>query len=338
MLRAFPVASYSGCRSFRVAIYKSNRIPRLHSFTPTYSAKLQDTQIPPIQVSSFSFRASLRWAAVLFGVDFTGVPYLRSLYLDIDLDVSSSCVRELIHLQHLRDLSVSLPGDFYVDIRPSIQPILPSLQRLEVIVGSINQCSTLLSSVTSSALGSVEIYHRAPVTQSDIYTLFETIERIYDRFLDFHTLYVDFYMVPTTPSNDPTFDFRRSTLTPLLACHRLRILHLVSFGTLDIDDAFIRHIIFAWPRIECLYLRGFQLNKACVTLEGLRELLKGCPLLSTLVMQIDASILPEQEPEMESSSLTRLRILHSRIEDRDRKAVERYLRILAPRLQWLTLE
>ncbi|KAI6010142.1 hypothetical protein EDC04DRAFT_2906200 [Pisolithus marmoratus] len=168
-----------------------------------------------------------------------------------------------------------------------------------------------------AALGSVEIYHRAPVTQSDIYTLFETIERIYDRFLDFHTLYVDFYMVPTTPSTDPTFDFRRSTLTPLLACHRLRILHLVSFVPVP---------------------TGIPIEQSSVTLEGLRELLKGCPLLSTLVMQIDASILPEQEPEMESSSLTRLRILHSRIEDRDRKAVERYLRILAPRLQWLTLD
>ncbi|KAI6045324.1 hypothetical protein EDC04DRAFT_2889110 [Pisolithus marmoratus] len=316
--------------SFRIPKYLRYKYP-VFRFVPACMPPLQ-----ALTINADGDAFARRWTPALFGVDFAGVPYLRSLDLSFNMDVSSSCVRELIHLQYLRDLSVSLPGDFDVGIRPSIQPILPSLQRLEVIVGSINQCSTLLSSVTSSALGSVKIYHRAPATQSDIYTLFETIERIYDRFLDFHTLYVDFHTFPTTRSNDPTFDFRRSTLTPLLACHRLRILHLVSFGTLDIDDAFIGHIILAWPRIECLYLRGFQLNKTCVTLEGLRELLKGCPLLSSLSMQIDASILPEQEPEMESLSLTRLYIFGSRVEDRT--AVERYLRILAPRLQSLMLE
>ncbi|KAI6132581.1 hypothetical protein EDD16DRAFT_1891074 [Pisolithus croceorrhizus] len=179
------------------------------------------------------------------------------------------------------------------------------------MVGSLNQCSSLLSSIASSELGSIKIYHHSSATPSDIYTLFRTIERIHERFPDFHKLVVQ---CPYPATTDPSFDLSRSILTPLFVCRHLRVLKFSSFGTLDIDDAFISQITRAWPDIEVLHLRGFQRNKA----------------------RIDARVLPEQEPEIESLSLERFDISGSRIGDE--RAVERYLRILAPRLELLTQE
>ncbi|KIK21412.1 hypothetical protein PISMIDRAFT_681375 [Pisolithus microcarpus 441] len=273
------------------------------------------------------------WTPIPLVIDFRGFPYLRSLDLSFNLEVLPSSVCELIHLPYLRDLTITLPDDLDVDMHPSTQPILPSLQRLDIMVGSLNQCSSLLSVIASSELGSIEIYHRSPATQSDIYALFRAVERIHERFPDFHTLAVQ---CPYPAITDPSFDLSRSILTPLFVCHRLRVLRFTSFGTLDIDDAFIPQIARAWPDIEVLRLRGFQRNKAHVTLGGIRELLRGCPLLLLLLMQIDARVLPEQEPETESLSLERFDISGSRIGDES--AVERYLRTLAPRMDLLTQE
>ncbi|KAI6104243.1 hypothetical protein F5141DRAFT_1128227 [Pisolithus sp. B1] len=237
----------------------------------------------------------------------------------------SSSFCEPIHLPYLRDLTITLPGGFDLYMHPSTRPILPSLQRLDVVVGSLNQCSSLLSSIASSELGSIKVYHHSSATPSDIYTLFRTIERIHERFPDFHKLVVQ---CPYPAITDPSFDLSRSILTPLFVCRRLRVLKFSSFGTLDIDDAFISQITRAWPDIEVLHLRGFQRNKA--------RLLRGCPILLLLLMQIGARVLPEQEPEMESLSLERFDISGGRIGDE--RAVERYLRILAPRLELLTQE
>ncbi|KAI6127905.1 hypothetical protein EDD16DRAFT_1702217 [Pisolithus croceorrhizus] len=273
------------------------------------------------------------WTPVPLVIDFGGFPYLRSLDLSFNLEVLSSSFCELIHLPYLRDLTITLPGGFDLEIHPSTRPILPSLQRLDVMVGSLNQCSSLLSSIASSELGSIKIYHHLTATSSDTYTLFRTIERIHERFPDFHELVVQ---CPYPAITDPSFDLCRSILTPLFVCRRLRVLKFSSFGTLDIDDAFLSQITRAWPDIEVLHVRGFQRNKARVTLEGIRQLLRGCPLLLLLLMQIDARVLPEQEPEMESLTLERFDISGSRIGDE--RAVERYLRILAPRVELLTQE
>lgn len=298
-------------------------------FVPACAPSLQALTI----YASWDSSPLERWTPVPLVIDFKGFPYLRSLYLSFNLEVLSSSVRELVNLPYLRDLTMTLPDDFNIDMHPSTQPILPSLQRLNITVGSLNQCSSLLSYIASSELGSIEIYHCSPATQTDIYTLFRAIEHIQEHFPDFHTLVVK---CPYPVITDPSFDLSRSILTPLFVCHHLRVLKFSSFGTLDIDDAFISQITCAWPDIEVLHLRGFQRNRAHVTLGGIRELLRGCPLLLLLLMQIDARIIPEQEPEMESLSLERFDISGSRIEDES--AVERYLRILAPRMELLTQE
>ncbi|KAI6158288.1 hypothetical protein BKA82DRAFT_994612 [Pisolithus tinctorius] len=265
--------------------------------------------------------------------------YLRTITLPHHVDILPSSLRELIHLQYLCNLTVTLPDGFDVNDRsdvgiyPSAQPILPSLQHLSVLATSLKRCFSLLSSITSYQLRSVEVCHRWPATQSDLYTLFQEIERIHERSPNFYTLSVRCSSARTELTS---FDLPQSTLTPLLACRRLRVLKLDSIGTLNIGDAFITQVTLAWPDIEALYLEGFQRSKACVTLEGIRELLRGCRQLSSLCMAINTRILPEEDPGVRSLSLKKLRIIPSCMGDWS--AIDRYLRILAPRLESLRLK
>ncbi|KAI6006302.1 hypothetical protein F5J12DRAFT_913258 [Pisolithus orientalis] len=176
---------------------------------------------------------------VRLAVNFGGFPYLRILSLSDNVDVSPSDLRALIHLQDLYELTVTLPDDFDIDIHPSMQSILPSLGDLDVTVGSLNRGTSFLSIISSSTLGHVRISHRLPATQSDIYALFQEIQRIHKRFPYFQALVVE-YSRPTTLATDPSFDLPQSTLRPLLTCRYLRVFDLTSWGMLDIDDAFSR--------------------------------------------------------------------------------------------------
>ncbi|KAI6006301.1 hypothetical protein F5J12DRAFT_114598 [Pisolithus orientalis] len=280
------------------------------------------------------FDVNRRITPVHLAASFRETPYLRILSLSRNLDVSSN-LREMIYLQNLQELTVTLPDDFDIDVHPSMQPILPSLRYLDVTVGSLNQGTNFLSFI-SSELGHVKISHRLPAIWSDIYQLFQAIYRIYRRFPDFHTLIVE-YSDTIALSTDPSFDLPRWILKPLLACRRLRVFDLTSRGMLGINDAFIAQIALAWPDLETFHLRGSQRKLSRVTLRGLRELLRSCPRLLSLGMEVDTRVLPEEEPEMETLSLQSLHIttigregVHIR--------VAQYLRVLAPRLQVLCIE
>ncbi|KAI6132305.1 hypothetical protein EDD16DRAFT_419415 [Pisolithus croceorrhizus] len=310
------------------------KIPRFHRHRDT-DLYLTPACVPSLQALKICAARSRLDASARLAVNFRGIPYLRSLYLSRHLPVLPSSLRELSHLQYLCELTVTLPDDFDVDVCPSMQPTFPSLQCIAVTVGSLSQCTNLLSSIASCELGSVKIFYCSPPTQNDIYELFQEIVHIRQRYADFSTLDIQ-CSHPTPPIPHLPFNFPRSMLTPFLTCHRLRVLELTSLGTLDIDDSFIAQITPAWPVIEVLHLRASQQNDGCVTLEGIRGLLRGCTRLQSLHMQVDARILPEGEPEMQSLSLARLDISGSHMEDET--AVERYLKTLAPRLEWLKMK
>lgn len=271
---------------------------------------------------------------VNLAMNFRGFPYLRVLTLSRDLDISSSDMHELIRLQYLWKLTVTLPNDFDIKDHTSMEPILPSLGYLDIYVDSLNQGTKLLSSTPSSELGCVKIQHHLPASQSDIYALFLEIRRIYKRFPYFDTLVVE-WASWTSPITDPSFDLPQSALEPLLACRRLRVFDLISWGKLDVDDAFITQIARAWPTIETFHLRGLQRKISRATLGGLRELLRRCPQLLSLSIEVDARVLPEEEPEMETRSLQMLCITTFGVSSGH--PAEKYLRILAPKAQVVEL-
>ncbi|KAI6104267.1 hypothetical protein F5141DRAFT_1216793 [Pisolithus sp. B1] len=191
---------------------------------------------------------------------------------------------------------MTLPYDFDIDVNSSTQPILPSLQRPDLDVGTLNLVTKLLSSITSSDL--------LPSSRLSI-------------------LPADF--------RDPFYDLPQSPLAVLLACRHLRVLKIGFTGTLGIDDAFLTKITLSWPGIQVLYLYGSPQDIPRVSLEGIRELLRRCQHLWSLGIQIDARTVPEEEPDVRSPSLVILNIDCSPVTDR--RAVERYLTILAPKLR-----
>ncbi|KAI6003134.1 hypothetical protein EDD15DRAFT_1468670 [Pisolithus albus] len=309
--------------------YKSScKLPPIH-FKPACA--------PSLEALTINVRDGFDPVIVNFG-DF---PRLRSLNLS-DLPFHPFHGGwELIHLQYLCDLTVTLPDGFDIDVHSSTQPVFPSLQRLSVSVGSLNQVTNLLLSTTSSDLSSVKVSCRSPATQSDIHALFRAIEHVNERSPNFCTLEVHkehcSFTWPILPANwdDPSHDLPRSTLAPLLACHNLRVLELYVLGEPAIDDAFVAMTALAWPDIEVLHLCGLRGYIPRVSLRGIRELLQRCQRLRSLYIQIDGTNVPEGEPEMRPLSLEILDIFGSRMTDT--LAVERYLRILAPKLKSLIL-
>ncbi|KAI6003142.1 hypothetical protein EDD15DRAFT_2541370 [Pisolithus albus] len=259
--------------------YKSScKLPPIH-FKPACA--------PSLEALTINVRDGFDPVIVNFG-DF---PRLRSLNLS-DLPFRPFHGGwELIHLQYLCDLTVTLPDGFDIDVHSSTQPVFPSLQRLSVSVGSLNQVADLLLSTTSSDLSSVKVSCRSPATQSDIHELFRAIERNNERSPNLGTLQVDcsstISSIPILPvkPGDPSYDLSRSTLAPLLACHHLRVLKLHVLGELGIDDAFVARIALAWPDIEVLHLFGSSQCIPRVSLGGIHELLQRCQRLRSLYIR-----------------------------------------------------
>ncbi|KAI6021846.1 hypothetical protein PISMIDRAFT_176697 [Pisolithus microcarpus 441] len=107
-------------------------------------------------------------------------------------------------------------------------------------------------------------------------------------------------------------DISKVTIVALSGCHCLRSLYFDPAGAMDTDDAFITQAPPVWPNIEDLSLRGWQRSKSHrLTLEGICELLRGCPRLLSPTRQIDTRTLSGQGSEKQSSTPKKLRIFLS---------------------------
>lgn len=80
---------------------------------------------PSLQVLIISFPGT---SSTTLAVRFKEMPNLRSFGLSWNVAISPSSMHELIHLQYLHDLTVIVPDDFDIDMGPSMQLVLPSLQ------------------------------------------------------------------------------------------------------------------------------------------------------------------------------------------------------------------
>ncbi|KAI6132302.1 hypothetical protein EV401DRAFT_1916643 [Pisolithus croceorrhizus] len=111
---------------------------------------------------------------------------------------------------------------------------------------------------------------------------------------------------------DPSIDISQLAIVALSGRHCLRSLSLDPTVATDTDDGLIAQAHLAWPNIEDLSLRGWRRSDSHpVTLEGVRELLRSCLRLSSLIAQVDTRTLPGQGPEVQSSSPKKLHIFAS---------------------------
>lgn len=108
-----------------------------------------------------------------------------------------------------------------------------------------------------------------------------------------------------------------SVLRPLFHLARLTSLKLETLCTYDLDDAAIKEIARAWPRLETLDLSirecGWEIPSK-VTLSGLVPLLRHCPHIALLGLVVDATVLPTaSSPSSSSSSLSSSEAATSRL-------------------------
>ncbi|KAJ7617016.1 hypothetical protein B0H17DRAFT_1340988 [Mycena rosella] len=89
-----------------------------------------------------------------------------------------------------------------------------------------------------------------------------------------------------------------------------------AFG-FDLNDVTVADMARAWPRLKTLDLLSVDRPaRQRVTLDGLRSLSRYCPLLQSLEMTFDASVVPEMDPAVAPigpQQLTWLFVGHSRI-------------------------
>ena len=126
------------------------------------------------------------------------------------------------------------------------------LQCAKMTARSLDKCCKLVSSISSSTLREMSISYDTQAPNTILRTFLQELECIpgcssVDTLVIKHNLQL-------TSSSDPPFVVLPSALGPLLACRRLRILHLINLGTLDLDDAFIGQAALAWPALEELRL------------------------------------------------------------------------------------
>ncbi|KAJ7132333.1 hypothetical protein C8R44DRAFT_731023 [Mycena epipterygia] len=104
------------------------------------------------------------------------------------------------------------------------------------------------------------------------------------------------YTYEHAPSADEIdlYSVGRDTLQSLFSFGNLVDVSLEQQVGFDLDDATVREMARAWPRLECLALttEHFEHTRSLVTLEGLYALATHCSRLYTLYMSFDATVVP----------------------------------------------
>ena len=284
-----------------------------------------------LKIDSFAFSSG-------FELSDNQMPYLHALSLGFKLRLSSGSFPRLMQLQHLQVLSLSLAD---IAFHQPVQSAFTVLQCVKITARSLDQCCNLISSISSSVLREVSISYDTQAPNAVLRTFFQELACLQGCSLVLDTVVIKHNLQLTTSSDHP-FMVLPSTLTPLLTCRRLRILHLVNLGTLDLDDAFIKQAALAWPALEELRLCSLAWSSSHrLTLSSIRELVSRCPCLVRLHMAIDARILPDKDlatasSESQWSSLDNLNLRNSQITDP--QAVAEYLMSVAPGLRTLSVE
>ncbi|KAG6335335.1 hypothetical protein ID866_3746 [Astraeus odoratus] len=268
------------------------------------------------------------------------VPQLSTLSLSVRLRITPDSLCCLVQLQNLRVLSIKLPDNYVIAYRP-LRPSFPALRRIKVTAPSLDMCSALLSSITSSKLEEIAISYDAQAPCTSLRAFFQEVQHIHDRSCGFHTLKLQ-HNLQLTSSIDPPFVILAPTLAPLLACSRLRVLCLINLGSFDINDQFVGQAALAWSAIEELRLRSLPWTTSHSTsFASFRELVEHCPRLRRLYMAFDARIVPDgglgnAESAPQTLSFSMFNVYNSQIADA--RAVARYLRTVVPRLKILMAE
>ncbi|KAF9236359.1 hypothetical protein BU15DRAFT_77074 [Melanogaster broomeanus] len=280
--------------------------------------------------------------------------YLKKLELSCNIRVSEESLEWVARMGYLQELSLSMPGDVDVDFLASGSSsrscdrgrMFPALKYLKVNAYTLNQCTTLLSLVTSPSLGSISFSYdlQAPYTLLDAF--FRQVQRTCGNTITgpssssrpppwpSHSisLFLKHNLGPFSSPSPPFLIRPSQSLSPLLALPHLRALRLLHLGTVAMDDTFLREAGEAWgecleeleergvpwvegnewegmERVEGMEGRGRQ----CVTLGGVGAFVRRCRRLERLRVAFDGRNVPGERDgvaDLDAGADTRNGIVH----------------------------
>lgn len=291
------------------------------------------TRLETLRIESFTSTASNSALTVkLLGGDFK---HLRKLELSWTIHVSAECLSCLVGMEHLQEMSLcmrrNIDSDFLVNgcsftetrdhRRITSKRTFPALKSLKVMAHSLEQCTALVSLVTSPFLHSITFSYDVQAPSALIEAFFRQVQKTCQVAVTTSTstalspllnisLTLKHNLGPYSSALSPFLIHPSQTLSPLLALRHLRTLRLLHLGTIAIDDAFLREAAHAWgAHIQELEECGIPWVGAeesgdlpgfvAATLEGVGEFMRRCPQLERLRVAFDGRAVPIPEKRLD---------------------------------------
>lgn len=296
--------------------------------------RIKATRLEALRIESFTSASSnLSLAVKLLEGEFR---FLRKLELSWTIHVSPECLTCLAGMEYLREMSLCVRRDIALDFlvngcssaeikgpsKVTRKRTFPALKSLKVVAYSLDQCTALISLVTSPFLDTITFSYDVQAPSALIEAFFRQIQKTCrdaavttSAFAPLSpprtiSLTLKHNLGPFSSATSPFLIHPSQTLSPLLALRNLRILRLLHLGTIAIDDGFLREAANAWGAHlqeleECgIPWVGVEESKdlpgfVAATLDGVGTFVRGCSRLERLRVAFDGMEVPklEERPE-----------------------------------------
>ena len=258
--------------------------------------------------------------------------FLRKLELSWTIHISPECLTCLVGMEYLQEMSLCFRRDIGLDFlvngcstaknhtRPALKRTFPVLRSLKVMAHSLDQCTALVSLVTSPFLDTITFSYDVQAPSTLIEAFFHQVQKTCQDAVTGSTsavlspphtisLTLKHNLGPFSSAAPPFLIHPSQTFAPLLALRHLRTLRLLHLGTIAIDDGFLREAAIAWgAHIQELEECGIPWvgveessdlpEFVAATLDGVGEFMRRCPRLERLRLAFDGrGPTPQESPD-----------------------------------------
>ncbi|KAG1777198.1 hypothetical protein EV702DRAFT_1226158 [Suillus placidus] len=203
--------------------------------------------------------------------------------------VNAQALQHLASLKQLRELKMLVPEGHNLDLDPtSTFSVMFSLDKFSITAASIELLFAFLAPLQISAKNA-ELNIVSPPNADDLNHLLSSLtEHFRPNVLKSLGVWVN---RPTDFDDHVLFELTASAFRKIRAFTRLTNLDLSSMHVSITDDE-VLDLVSAWPQMECLYLAtgwDWGVTRLGVTFSGLAGILKRCPNLRSVGVNLDTS-------------------------------------------------